>query len=314
MRKKILAICLGAVMALTITSCGKPDADGDDYNTTLYVDEADEGGLEIGLEDAAPGDFAGTGIEINEDHPFMVISSDFEGDGYVELRYVLAEDEDIDTMPDLDYDNPYRVLEIHGHEGGFFDMEPGFYHLKVTVFDSKLTGKVFCREGKDEDGYTPAGTTNIHEEDDSDIEDDDDDTEDDSDIEEAAGDEADSGNTDYSVAVDPSVADVKAVEEYAKKAKEAILDEDIDWIVSNARYPFSLVGQEIEDADALKAALEADDSPIKSEAFKSKVTGLDTTDLFANYQGVMLGDGEIWFGEFGEDDAQGLYLFTINGV
>ncbi len=123
-----------------------------------------------------------------------------------------------------------------------------------------------------------------------------------------------SGTADYSVAVSPDVADAATVEAYAKEAKEAVLNEDVDWIVKNARYPFYLVGQEIPDADALKEALLADDSPIRSEAFKEKVSEVETEDLFANYQGVMLGDGEIWFGESGEGDTEGLFIFTINGV
>lgn len=141
------------------------------------------------------------------------------------------------------------------------------------------------------------------------------DEEDESEASESETSESDaSGEADYSVAVSPDVADAATVEAYAKEAKEAVLNEDVDWIVKNARYPFYLMGQEIPDADALKEALLADDSPIKSEAFKEKVSGVETEDLFANYQGVMLGDGEIWFGESGEGDTDGLFIFTINGV
>ena len=117
--------------------------------------------------------------------------------------------------------------------------------------------------------------------------------------------------TDYTVAVDTSVADNAAVEAYAKTVKDAVLAEDVDWIVENARYPFYLAGEEIADADALRAALEAENSVIKGAAFKEKLESDGTTDMFSNYQGVMIGDdGEIWFGEY----MGALSIFTINGV
>ena len=122
--------------------------------------------------------------------------------------------------------------------------------------------------------------------------------------------DTDDADSDYSVAVDPAIADAAAVEEFASQAKEAVLNEDVDWIVQNAGYPFHLVGKDVAGAEELKAALSAEDSPIKAEAFKEKVKGLETTDLFANSQGVMLGDGELWFGQV--DDA--LRIITINGV
>ena len=282
--KRLVALGLGIIMAFSLCSCGnKGDEAGDkEAKYGITVDEADDGGLEINMNDAAAGDFVSTGVEVCEDYPFIAINSEFEGDGYVELKFYEEIEQDIDHMPDYNSLEPYITVEVYGHEESFYDLPAGFYDIGVTICDDKVTGTIHCREGRESDEYTPMEFTS----------------------------DTDDADSDYSVAVDPAIADAAAVEEFASQAKEAVLNEDVDWIVQNAGYPFHLVGKDVAGAEELKAALSAEDSPIKAEAFKEKVKGHETTDLFANSQGVMLGDGELWFGQV--DDA--LRIITINGV
>ncbi|MCR4891606.1 MAG: hypothetical protein K5989_05440 [Lachnospiraceae bacterium] len=121
-----------------------------------------------------------------------------------------------------------------------------------------------------------------------------------------------SESTDYSVATDFSAADV---ETYAKNVRIEILHGDIDSLVMKANYPFNINGKEYADEEALFAALDAEDSILKDKDFLDKVREDDASNMFANYQGIMMGEaGNVWMGEVLDKDgnSQGLMILSFN--
>lgn len=87
----------------------------------------------------------------------------------------------------------------------------------------------------------------------------------------------------------------ESYEGFMKEAKTAILNGDKEWIGDNLVYPLSttLGGKKpitIKD----KKQLIANFDQIFHQAYKDKLKSLCVCNMFVNYRGIMLGDGEIW--------------------
>lgn len=87
----------------------------------------------------------------------------------------------------------------------------------------------------------------------------------------------------------------EALEAFMLKVKNSILKGDKNWIASHTRYPIKAVlnhGKLI----AIKTGPQLIDNfnQIFNPEYKEKLTPLRTYNLFNNYQGIMLGNGQIW--------------------
>ncbi len=87
--------------------------------------------------------------------------------------------------------------------------------------------------------------------------------------------------------------------------KKAVLEDDVAWLSEAVSYPITLKT----DKGALKLAnkkdIEAKAALIFTEHFKTAVKNQSTNALFKNWQGVMIGRGEIWFSEVIEKTKSG---------
>lgn len=110
----------------------------------------------------------------------------------------------------------------------------------------------------------------------------------------------------YSIATDISKQDV---ENYMDKVKAAIVNQDMETLYPLISYPITIKGTEYKTQESLKAAnLKFDESYIQ------EVQKADTKDMFCNYQGIMLGNGEVWIAEVLNKDntSQGLKIIALN--
>ncbi len=97
----------------------------------------------------------------------------------------------------------------------------------------------------------------------------------------------------------------ETVENYAKDLRIEILHDDYESIVEKARYPFKIDDNYYNDESSLLNRLQRYGFP---ESFKAKVAEEDCRDMFVNVQGVMMSDGEVWFGP----DSDGLSIISFN--
>ena len=79
------------------------------------------------------------------------------------------------------------------------------------------------------------------------------------------------------------------------------------------RYPITINGTVLEDADAFLGYMI--DKTIK-ESDREAMLDEDFLDMFVNFQGIMMGDGEIWLSDpnFGTDAEPVLEIIAINGI
>lgn len=88
------------------------------------------------------------------------------------------------------------------------------------------------------------------------------------------------------------------VEDFMKQVKSAILKGDKNWVAAHLHYPIrvSLNGQEditLKNKEQLIVNFEAVFYP----EFKEQIKGFCSCNLFVNYQGAMLGNGQIWINQ-----------------
>lgn len=103
------------------------------------------------------------------------------------------------------------------------------------------------------------------------------------------------------------------VEQFASLVKDAYLNEDWDWIAEHVRYPITVDGEELADAQALTAFLsERHVHPSDRAAMEEE----DCSGLFANGQGICLGSGQIWLLDpgYASDTEPKLEIIAISGV
>lgn len=99
--------------------------------------------------------------------------------------------------------------------------------------------------------------------------------------------------------------DKETVENFARNLRIEILHDDFESIVEKAKYPFKIDENYYNDESTLLNRLEQYGFP---ESFKERVAREDCRDMVATAQGVMLGDGEVWFGP----DSRGLAVTNLN--
>lgn len=122
-------------------------------------------------------------------------------------------------------------------------------------------------------------------------------------------DSAEAQNTNfYSVCTNYSKTEV---EQFAKEVREFILAEDWDKLSEYVAYPITMAGVIYEDSTSFLAVpfgTHLDEASI--EAIRNE----SCTDMFCNYAGIMMGNGEVWIGEVLNEDysSAGLHVIGLN--
>ena len=98
------------------------------------------------------------------------------------------------------------------------------------------------------------------------------------------------------------------VENFIKKVKSSILNEDKSWISNNIKYPISV------NINSKKIKIKSSKdflrnySKIINDKFKIKIKKSCSCDIFSNWQGAMFADGLVWINDI--DDT--LKIISIN--
>ena len=100
------------------------------------------------------------------------------------------------------------------------------------------------------------------------------------------------------------------VENFAEKTKSEIINDNIKKVGKLISYPINLYVNGVLTEIICAEEFEEHYSEIISVDFKSKIRNSYTRYLFSNFQGIMIGDGEIWFGD--TEDKDGLWIIAIN--
>ena len=95
--------------------------------------------------------------------------------------------------------------------------------------------------------------------------------------------------------------------------RTAYLSENWYDLADMIRYPITINGTKLADADAFLGYMI--DKTI-SESDRNAMMEEDFLDMFVNYQGIMMGDGEIWLSDpnYGTDSEPVLEIIAINGI
>lgn len=112
----------------------------------------------------------------------------------------------------------------------------------------------------------------------------------------------------YSVCTNYSKSEV---EQFAKKAREWILAEDWERLSEYVAYPITMAGVAYEDSTSFLAALY--EAYLDEDSIES-IRNESCTDMFCNYAGIMMGNGEVWIGEVLNEDysSAGLHVIGLN--
>ena len=95
--------------------------------------------------------------------------------------------------------------------------------------------------------------------------------------------------------------------------RTAYLSENWYAMAAMIRYPITINGAELADADAFLGYMI--DKTV-SESDRNAMLEEDFLDMFVNYQGIMMGNGEIWLSDpnYGTDAEPVLEIIAINGI
>lgn len=101
------------------------------------------------------------------------------------------------------------------------------------------------------------------------------------------------------------------VEGFMKQVRDAILNGDKAWLAARIRYPLSTTLDGSRNI-VIKNSRQFSDNfgRIVHTAYKEQVRGFCICNLFGNYRGVMLGNGQIWI----NNTARGLRVTAINNA
>ena len=100
-----------------------------------------------------------------------------------------------------------------------------------------------------------------------------------------------------------------AVEAYMKKVKTAILSGNAAWLSTQVSYPYKVSGPDGKIKSLKnKEELVANYKLVVSESLKQRIADICTCNLFMNYRGVMLGNGEVWINE--RPGGKGAWMIT----
>ena len=96
-------------------------------------------------------------------------------------------------------------------------------------------------------------------------------------------------------------------------ARTAYLSKDWHTLADMIRYPITINGTALTDADAFLGYMM--DKTV-SDSDRQAMNDEDLLDMFVNAQGIMLGDGEIWLSDpnYGTDQEPVLQIIAINGI
>lgn len=106
------------------------------------------------------------------------------------------------------------------------------------------------------------------------------------------------------------------VERFAAEVRQLILDQDWDSLADRLVYPILVNGESLYmDSEEFRKDGTLLDVLLGGEAFRAALEQEDCHEMFCNYQGIMLGDGQVWIGETLEQDgtSQGLKVFVLQG-
>lgn len=92
---------------------------------------------------------------------------------------------------------------------------------------------------------------------------------------------------------------------FFESIRNAILANDVEWLSIAVSYPIVLRSSKGEFKLENKGDLKARFTLIATPRVKSVVRNESPASLFKNWQGVMVGNGEIWFSEIAQTDEQG---------
>lgn len=112
----------------------------------------------------------------------------------------------------------------------------------------------------------------------------------------------------YSVCTNYSKSEV---EQFAKEVREFILAEDWEGLSEYVVYPITMAGVTYEDSTSfLAASFETHLDEASIELIRNE----SCTDMFCNYAGIMMGNGEVWIGEVLNEDysSAGLHVIGLN--
>lgn len=105
----------------------------------------------------------------------------------------------------------------------------------------------------------------------------------------------------------------ESAERFAKEVREEILEGDYESLAQKCAYPVSIDGETFENREALLASGLLQNPP---EAFLDAIRQETCEDMFHNWQGFMLGNGEVWFSEILNEDysSEGLKIIGFNNI
>lgn len=104
----------------------------------------------------------------------------------------------------------------------------------------------------------------------------------------------------------------EAVEAFMKKAKAAIAGADRTWLASHTLFPiFCAVNGKPVQIKSQKQFIEKFDL-IFHNAFKQQVAKACTCNMFCNYRGVMLGNGELWISNTADSTEEEVRFVIIS--
>lgn len=96
-----------------------------------------------------------------------------------------------------------------------------------------------------------------------------------------------------------------AVETFAQSVREAILAGDWKSLAQKTQFPALVSGKQVQSQEALIRLFQ--ETPC-SEDFLTAIRGESCRSMFCNWQGICLGDGQVWIGQ----TEDGLKVITIN--
>ena len=99
------------------------------------------------------------------------------------------------------------------------------------------------------------------------------------------------------------------VETFAKEIRDLILARDWTALADRISFPITMGGTLYEDREAFLAA--PFDTMLNADAL-SAIEKEDCTDMFCNYAGIMLANGEVWISEILREDFSSAGLWVIS--
>jgi hypothetical protein len=104
----------------------------------------------------------------------------------------------------------------------------------------------------------------------------------------------------------------EAVEAFMKKVRSAIVNKETEWLADNIRFPLKVsMGKKKKVTIRNRTQFISNAEKIINRVFMEKVRGACVCNMFSNYQGVMLGNGQVWIKDREGAGKSGLrYIIT----